>query len=255
MFEFYFSGSSSTPHDYHYHDFYEIFFLLSGESKSFFIEDKTYVAKANDLIFIHKDLLHKSNVVSTEYKRIIIHFSDDYVGSSIISEMKSLFGNRIYTPENPDAVKTHVMNIANEKDKNDAFSLDLIKYSFLSLLAYCVRNLSSYLASPSNPAIERLTRHINNNFYNKLSLQQASEMLNMSQGHLSRLFAKNTGFSFREYITVIRIKNAKYQLKTTKKPIHQIADDCGFNDSNYFSTIFKEATGLSPLEYRRENRK
>ena len=251
MFEFYFSGSPSTPHDYHYHDFYEIFFLLSGENKSFFIEDKTYITKTNDLIFIQKDLLHKSNFVSQEYKRIVIHFSNDYVDNDIILQMESLFSSRIYTPENPEAVKKHIMGIANETGKKDVFSEHLVKLNFLGLLAYCARNKSEYFPSPSNPAVERLVKHINNNLHNKLSLQQAAEMLKMSEGHLSRLFVKNTGFSFREYITIVRIKNAKQLLRDTKKPIHQVADECGFNDSNYFSTVFKDATGLSPLEYRR----
>ena len=253
MFEYYYSGSSSTPHDYHYHDFFEMFILLSGDNKSFFIEDKTYTVKASDIIFIRHDLLHKSNFVPSEYNRVIIHFSNEHVGNDIIGEIAGLFDGRVYTPPSPDIVRRKLISIADEMGKNDPFAKHLVKLHFTDLLAYCVRNKSVYSheTALSNPAIERLVRYINSNFHSRLTLKQAAAMLKMSDGHLSRLFAASTGFSFSEYIAVVRIKNAKQLLKNTKKTIHQIAGECGFNDSNYFSTVFKSAAGLSPLAYRR----
>jgi len=252
MFEYYFSDASSIAHDYHYHDYHEIFFLLSGENKSFFIEDKTYHVKENDIVFIKKDLLHKSNYLSQGYTRIIVHFSDEFIGDDIATEMETLFADRIHTSENPEVTKAFLQNIGSEKAKKDAFAKNLMKLHFINFLAHCVRNKPAHRTdSPiTNPAIERLVKYINSNYHSKISLQQAAKMLKMSEGHLSRLFTANTGFCFREYVAIIRIKNAKQLLRDTKKPIQHIAAECGFNDSNYFSKMFKDMEGISPREYR-----
>jgi len=56
---------------------------------------------------------------------------------------------------------------------------------------------------------------------------------------------------FKEYLTGVRIKNARYMLENTDKPISCIAESCGFNDSNYFSVAFKNIMGISPKQYRK----
>ena len=66
---------------------------------------------------------------------------------------------------------------------------------------------------------------------------------------LTPVLKTNDGSANKGYI----IKNAEYMLTTTDKSIVEIADTCGFNDSNYFSTIFKKIHGVSPREYRKSS--
>ncbi|MCL2187654.1 MAG: AraC family transcriptional regulator [Defluviitaleaceae bacterium] len=257
MLAYYFNNAVSTAHDYHYHDFYEIFFLLTGEDKSFFINDKIYLVKPNDIIFINKDLLHKSNYNPKEFSRVIIHFSDEFADSTLISSMAHLFANYVYTPKNPEAIQGLLHKMEAEQRKNDAFSPFLIKAFLLEILSLCVRNPSvyRYTSSLANPVIERLIRYVNAHFSQKLTLHSAAEMLRISEGHLSRLFAKTTGFTFNEYVNIIRIKHAKHLLSHTKTRISGIALECGFSDAPYFSKVFKTATGLSPKAFRHEMRR
>ena len=63
-----------------------------------------------------------------------------------------------------------------------------------------------------------------------------------------------TGFGVNEYISTVRVKNAEKMLVTTKLPVTQIAQDCGFNSSSYFAAVFKRVRGLSPGEVRRKRR-
>ncbi|WP_079908793.1 AraC family transcriptional regulator [Paenibacillus sp. 32352] len=248
-----YSKSVLIKSSYHYHDNYEIYFLISGSSE-YFVKDKTYSVSDHNILFIPKGTLHKNNYISRSYERAVINFTEDYIGSKFICKLRPLFEQCIYKPQDPERIKKLFFMIGEEMDRNDDLSSDLIKSYFIQLLSYFIRNKSEFVynsSSNANPTIERLVRYINANYHLSITLDSASDMLNLSKSHLSRLFLKTTGLGFKEYVQIIRINKAKQMLKGTNHSIRQIAFDCGFNDSNYFSKAFKESTGLSPLQYRK----
>ncbi|CAG7637117.1 HTH-type transcriptional activator RhaR [Paenibacillus solanacearum] len=255
--QFGYSNSVIINTSYHYHDNYEIYFLISGSSE-FFVKDRTYSVSNLDILFIPKGTLHKNNYISRSYERTVINFTEEYIGSHFIAKMTKLFEQCIYKPQDPELIKKLFSMIGKEIDKNDDLSSALIKSYFIQLISYFIRNQSEFVYhcnNNANPTIERLIRFINANYHVPITLDSASAMFNLSKSHLSRLFLKTTGFGFKEYVQIIRIYNAKNMLKITNHSIRQIAFDCGFNDSNYFSKTFKESTGLSPLQYRKHQKR
>lgn len=74
-----------------------------------------------------------------------------------------------------------------------------------------------------------------------------------SRSYLSHQFKKNCDMSIREYINQLRIEDAKTLLTNSKLNVTEISIVVGFNDSNYFSKIFKKITGVSPAHYRKEH--
>ena len=87
-----------------------------------------------------------------------------------------------------------------------------------------------------------------------LMLQDVAEAVHLSQSHLSTIFAQETGLTFTQYLTGLRITRARELLETTEMKSFQIAEAVGYNDAHYFSYMFKRNTGLTPGEYRREKR-
>ena len=89
--------------------------------------------------------------------------------------------------------------------------------------------------------------------YNKdsISLQDAAEHVNVSPSHLSKVFSQETGQTFIEYLTQIRIRKAMELLKTTSAKSYEIADQVGYNDAHYFSSLFKRVTGMTTTEFRK----
>jgi len=87
-----------------------------------------------------------------------------------------------------------------------------------------------------------------------LMLQDVAGEVHMSQSHFSTIFAQETGLTFTQYLTGLRIGKARELLEATEMRSSQIALEVGYNDSHYFSYLFKKNTGMTPGEYRRNSR-
>ncbi|HHW37644.1 MAG TPA: AraC family transcriptional regulator [Bacillales bacterium] len=98
--------------------------------------------------------------------------------------------------------------------------------------------------------LQKCIEYISNYFHEDLSIKKVANKVHLSHTYFSRLFKKELGVSFVEYVTNIRVKRAKYLLANTNDTIESIATQVGFNTPNYFSSIFKKQTGMSPSEYR-----
>ena len=86
-----------------------------------------------------------------------------------------------------------------------------------------------------------------------LMLQDVAAAVGMSNSRFSTVFAQECGKTFTEYLTSLRLDKAKELLKTTDKRSSQIAFEVGYNDSHYFSYLFKKNVGMTPGEYRSES--
>jgi two-component system, response regulator YesN len=84
----------------------------------------------------------------------------------------------------------------------------------------------------------------------ELSLNEVAAQANLSASHFSVVFSQETGQTFKEYLTKIRINKAKELLRMTALRSADIAYQVGYNDPHYFSSVFKKNTGLSPIEFR-----
>ena len=83
-----------------------------------------------------------------------------------------------------------------------------------------------------------------------LMLQDVAKAVNMSKSRFSTVFSQTTGQSFTEYLIYLRLSKAKELLKSSNLKSSQIATEIGYNDSHYFSYIFKKNVGMTPSDYR-----
>ena len=93
--------------------------------------------------------------------------------------------------------------------------------------------------------------YMSENYRNpNLMLQDVAKAVNMSKSRFSTVFSQHAGQTFTEYLIYLRLNKAKELLRTTNLRSSQVAEETGYNDSHYFSYIFKKNTGLTPSEYR-----
>jgi len=83
-----------------------------------------------------------------------------------------------------------------------------------------------------------------------LLLNEVAASVNLSPSHFSTVFGRETGETFKDYLTRIRIERAKELLRTTNMKCSEIAYQSGYNDPHYFSYVFRKNTGLPPQQFR-----
>ena len=106
---------------------------------------------------------------------------------------------------------------------------------------------------PQSMSLLRLAESINfieKEFTTDISIDELAEIAHMSSRNFQRVFTKTMGIAARDYIIELRLKHACTLLSRPDMLITDIAYESGFNDSNYFSRVFKKRYGLSPREYR-----
>lgn len=100
--------------------------------------------------------------------------------------------------------------------------------------------------------IEKAKKFIQDEYRNEdMSLQLVASNVNVSSNHFSAIFRKETGETFIDYLTRVRMENAKELLTCTSMKTSEIGFEVGYRDPHYFSYIFKKTIGMSPKEYRR----
>jgi len=99
-------------------------------------------------------------------------------------------------------------------------------------------------------SIKKAQDFIENNFQNKITVDQLATMFALSRRNLERRFKKATSNTVIEYIQRVKIEAAKKNLETARKNINEVMYEAGYNDTKAFRTTFKKITGLSPIQYR-----
>ena len=97
---------------------------------------------------------------------------------------------------------------------------------------------------------EMLKDYICENYMKDLSVQQMAEKTNYSEPHFCRLFKQSFGQKFTSYLTGYRINMAKKMLERPTVNGKDVGKNVGYEDSNYFTKVFRRITGQSPTEYR-----
>ncbi|MDP4183411.1 MAG: AraC family transcriptional regulator, partial [Bacillota bacterium] len=103
----------------------------------------------------------------------------------------------------------------------------------------------------NNDIMDSAKRFIDDNFDKNLSLEQVAKYAHLNATYFSELFKKETGMSFVDYKTHLRIENAKNLLTTTNDNIEKISSSLGYSDSKYFSKLFKKITGFTPHDFKK----
>jgi len=93
-------------------------------------------------------------------------------------------------------------------------------------------------------------QYIKEHIHERIYLQDIADTFEISPNYLSQIFKKNMNIGISEYITTQKITESKRLLKETNLKIYEISDKLGFENSFYFSKVFKKMVGVSPKDYR-----
>lgn len=240
--------------NHHYHNFYEIYYMVDGKG-TYFINDKLYDVVAGDIIIVSPNIIHSTNYGNKERARVLLEFTDGLLPKYVRDKLRQL-PNLYRHPGVSQEVYLILRDIAKEYNSPDEFSREEIINLTSHLVVTLLRNLGAVNVVNSRDAvISEVVAFIKENYRTNITLSQLAEMHFISPEHLSRSFKKETNFGFNEFIALIRLHEAEKLLKNKGgMSIAEVAYACGFNDSNYFSDKFKRTYGMSPLQYSKSFR-
>ncbi len=122
---------------------------------------------------------------------------------------------------------------------------------FAGHLASCAAELSPQVEELDSLAIRHARQFIADHSAAPLTLASVARTVNLSAKYFCRKFKESTGMKFTEFIARVRIEKAMRMLREPEKRINEIAYEVGFRSVSQFNRVFRDITGQSPTEYRR----
>ena len=154
-------------------------------------------------------------------------------------------------------------------DINDLFNgKDIIghnisRFDNISRLKIWLKNIlnataeyyKKHINSPQNNLLKGIIEYINNHYTEINSINDVANALYVSKSYTRNIFKKYTGQTIIDYITTLRIDDAKRMLLNTSASIKDISEMVGYKSTSHFRSVFKKHTGISVSEFRKRSRK
>lgn len=128
-----------------------------------------------------------------------------------------------------------------------------LRHWYIRKMCDASRSMNQVKEEKETSLIGKAKQYIQQNFSRELSLEEVSRYVDLSPYYFTKLFKEETGQTFVEYLTELRIGRAKEMLRNPSYSIKEVCVNAGYSDPNYFSRIFKKVTGMTPTEFREGN--
>lgn len=238
----------------HAHRRHELYYLAKGSTK-YIIDDEIYNVESGDVVFIPKGHYHMTDSGSCDnIERYLLAFDDalfDEDTEVLLSELMRL--RLINIPVSKvEGLEERFASLERTTAMEGYLRDATVKAYTLSVIAFICRHKREFIhrVSESDKIVHEISEYISSHYGEDLSLSTLSRTFSVSESHLSRKFKDVSGMGLNEYVTHVRIMNAERFLGEGVS-VTEVAERCGFNDSNYFSTVFKKIKGITPLRFRK----
>ena len=220
---------------------------------------------------------HKQNdaavVYPIEMERALIakmRLSDRSGARSILNQ---LLGRIFYATGDIDVLKARVLELAvilsrSAAEQGDAqhllglnqrFIRELSEiHSYEEVCSWVVVVLDSYLDAidlqrigRSTSVLDEALAFIRGEYAGPLTLESVAKHVHISPFYLAHLMRQNLGYTFTEYLTRVRVEEARVLLSNTHRPVGDIAAAVGYADAGYFARVFQKAVGMTPRTFRK----
>lgn len=180
-----------------------------------------------------------------------------YLGNLVTDEQESekrLRHAAEKTCVNQLVLKTELIKARKIDDTAKYYNIISFVESYIRLLLEVDNENSAKTEKLFNWKINEIEEYIRENYVRDIQLKQLSKLYFVNEKYLGRMFKKEMGISFNEYLNKIRLESAVRQLSGTAKSVLEIALDSGYKNVTYFNKKFKEKYDVTPTEYRAKGR-
>lgn len=248
-------GVNDNMQSCHYHDYFELYYLESGERYQM-LQNQLYLLRAGELILFSPYIMHYSyGQKDVPFKRLILYFRREEVRSQqLLAALQA--GNGVYHPSPQDQRVIHRLleSILTEQNSKCSFQAEYQKALLDLLLLTIVRQQKTPWQQEDTSRISQIISYIHTHYPDNITLELLTQQFYVSPYHLCREFKRYTNRTIIEYVNITRIMNAQRMIMETDKSITEIGKDTGFSNITHFNRVFKNTTGTTPSAYRKQYR-
>lgn len=251
----------------HFHDEYEIFYILDGQ-RQFFIHNRSFIAEKGDLILIDSDMIHMTRSPSKDnpgYDRIIFYISSkrmesmeerfpDIRLSRFLMEHSGIY--RLNEKQQKMFMQMYETFKDEQKEKKLGYKTVIEAITVFSLLRI-IRDLPQgesilplHLNEQKYKRVYAIADYLSQNFEKPHSLDDLAAQFYISKFYMCRQFKEVVGYTVTEYLTILRMQRARQYLQQTNLSVSAIAEKTGYNSLTHFEREFKRYMTVSPIKYR-----
>lgn len=260
-------GAPLGAASFHYHNFYEIIYVLEGEYSSM-IENQTYHMKKGDFLLIDCNVMHKYHFIAKKHdssKRIILWITRQMLEGLADGDMdladcfarhdSCAYHFPVYYEE---LLRGYLLKLAMSEvlDVEAPGAKPVLDRGYLSLFfvylnVLCGRReyLSAREEIVTHPMVEKVSAYVDAHMDGAILLEELAEQVHMSKYHFLRIFKELTGVTVHTFIIHKRLIKSCEALKEGMS-ITQAYQAAGFSEYSSFLRNFKRAFGVSPGKYK-----
>jgi len=247
----------------HHHDFYEVYFFLSGNVQ-YNIESRSYLLTPGDVLLISPMELHQPmfGAEHREYERIVLWIDKRFLEGFNLQgrDLAACFDTAVPGHTNllrPEGVARQYLTfllenlmeeVASEDPYSEMAALSLLAQVLVSLNRLAKQSAGEESKSGQDTTVYSVLGYINEHYSETLTLDDLANKFFISKYHLSREFQRLVGTSVHRYIIQKRLVMAK-QMLSEGKPSSEVYQHCGFGDYSNFFRAFKAEYQISPKDY------
>lgn len=252
----------------HWHEHLEFIKIKKGHVQVT-LDDQTFLAVPDDIIYVGSGKVHAVQLLPGQEGQLFGMIFDPFFIINLLEgfETRHAYESFISRANHPHVFSPHhplwtILNDGIETSHQEYNERDLcyemaIKSCIYRMTTALIRHdkqqIGNSLSSIQHmhqirPALNYIEEH----FAEPLYLDDLCQLVNMSRFHFSRRFKQATGMTLARFITLTRINVAKKMIVEQELTITEIADQTGFCNPHYFGKVFKDCTGMSPLQFRNE---
>jgi len=246
---------------YHYHDFYEIYYLFGGE-RYYYLENHIYHVTKGSVVFVNKNDIHKTLEGGAGHDRAVLYFTDRFLSRFQPDQLNLLLSpfrssSKVISFNNQQ--QSYIENLLFQMKKEYMDTMlpgraEFFEALLVQLLLYTSRicmESDQITPKPMDGKMTEIIGYCNEHYRKPLTLESVSSRFFISPYYFSRLFKRTTGFHFPEYINTLRIREAQRILREDHGKMIEVAEQVGYSSITHFNRTFKQVTGMAPMTYKK----
>ena len=231
---------------------HQIFICKSGEG-TLRVNDKTHIIKKGSFFYLMANSPHEYYGNSDKWELRWISFSGNQI-DDILTELK-FDSNQlgVLSISNIDKMEASLKKIyisLKSEDISGKFIASSVLYEILVDMYTMIHSKQEDESSEGNSIINLIRLYIDEHYNQDMTLEELSDLANITPQYLCKLFKKHLGLRPFQYITMKRIQYAKNMLSDYTMSVNDIAHKVGFSDCSYFCAIFKRYEMVTPTQFR-----